>query len=806
MKSKQIPISIAARLIYHLGEQLISDELVALLELIKNSYDADATRCVVKVDSMAETLYGMGTITIQDNGNGMLPYMVENDFLRLATDYKKVNKVSPYYKRRTLGEKGLGRLSYQRLGRFVEVRTVPRIDRLGMAMQPDDERAVFVDGVNCIDITMDWDGFSDSDDISSVYATVTEKRMNNVKYGTAITIKGIRNSNFWELGAEKRRRLQDEILALINPFAEAKSTAAFNLELDVNGEKFLIDSVDEAVVDKLSDVSGHFFFDGHTLTLNAEYKEKYINRQKEEYLKTWARNGFSIAYDKFNISALEKRSFSARLDLESVWEKECQLPAHSVSMLNGSPATEFEFDGSLYIVDKLTANRTEIDKNILDESLFVQKNFQRIGKLWDRISGIYMYRDQFRILPYGKNDWLGLTARSQKSKATILKQGNVSGYIHLNGEKSESIREQTNRQGILEDEYGSNFLLILDKIIVQKLFEWDTAIRRCFTKPKLDAKSGVFWNADKTIGFQYHESPEKVYNIEDKELEKNIEKMKKTSQEITFFDTENIKREVYQLAENVGAFRKASLAIQEDYQQKLSLAGKKLSEYEEIIPLLGQTLIIETATHELSRIYSKLAHSANDLSLYSSKLLPPVPQLAQIVLALRKEISELDLQLNHIMPTQRYKLKDIQNIDLLSFFAKQYIENSAVTKRLEREEIICHALGNTFSVQVSMGNLIVIFDNLVMNSEYWLDKNDVQNKSIYFECSMGNIVRIWDSGLGISKEIENTLFEPFQTMKRDGRGLGLYIVQELLALMGATIELLQERNSYGNRYKFEIAF
>ena len=140
MKSRQIPISIAARLIYHLGEQLISDELVALLELIKNSYDADATRCVVKIDSVAETPYGPGVITIQDNGNGMLPYTVENDFLRLATDYKKVNKVSPFYKRRTLGEKGLGRLSYQRLGRFVQVRTIPRIDRLKENMSTYDKQ------------------------------------------------------------------------------------------------------------------------------------------------------------------------------------------------------------------------------------------------------------------------------------------------------------------------------------------------------------------------------------------------------------------------------------------------------------------------------------------------------------------------------------------------------------------------------------------------------------------------------------------------------------------------------------------
>lgn len=808
MRAKQIPISIAARLIYHLGEQLISDELVALLELIKNSYDADATRCMVKVDSTAETPYGLGLITIADNGNGMLPHTVENDFLRLATDYKKVNKVSPHYKRRTLGEKGLGRLSYQRLGRFVQVRTVPRIERLRQIMSPDDERAIMVEGVNCIDITMDWDGFSDSDDISSVYATVEEKHIGNVKCGTLITIQGIRNSNFWKLSVEKRRRLQDEILALINPFAESKNNAAFNLELDVNGEKFLIDSIDESVVDQLSDVSCHFSFDGCWLTLEAEFKEKYVTRQKERYLKESKDKGFSVICDTFETSAKYHQSFKVNLSDENTWETRCQLAKHSVSLIDGRPAIDFVFDGSMYVVDKLSANRTDIDKNIIEESLFVQKNFRRIGDLWNRIAGVYMYRDQFRILPYGKDDWLGLTQRSQKGKATILKQGNVSGYVHLNGEKSESIREQTNRQGILEDEYGSNFLTILDKIIVEQLFEWDKAVRSSFTAPKLDSDDKIFWNANKTIGFQYYEAVEQKYETIDAKLESTLQKAKKVSTEasLSLFDAEDLKKEVYQLATDVSAFKKVSSDLQKDYQQKLSLTEGKLSEYTEIIPLLGQTLIIETATHELNRIYSNLAQYTSDLSKCSNAFAESIPQLAQIVLLFRKEIAGLDMQLNHIMPTQRYKLKDVQDIDMASFFAKQYVEESAVTKRLEKAHIKCLILGSSFTVKASIGNLIVIFDNLVMNAEYWLDKNDVTKKEIYFECAFGNIVRVWDSGLGISKEIENTLFEPFHTMKRDGRGLGLYIVQELLSLMGSTIKLLDERNSYGNRYKFEIAF
>jgi signal transduction histidine kinase len=180
--------------------------------------------------------------------------------------------------------------------------------------------------------------------------------------------------------------------------------------------------------------------------------------------------------------------------------------------------------------------------------------------------------------------------------------------------------------------------------------------------------------------------------------------------------------------------------------------------------------------------------------------------LTRIVLELNGEISELDLQLNHILPTQRNKLKDIQTIDIKSFLSKQYKEDGAVSKRLAKAGISCSVTGDTFSVQASPGNMIVIFDNLVINSEYWLDKDEITDCKIFFHCSSSNTVQIWDSGLGVAEEIENSLFEPFQTMKRDGRGLGLYIVQELLSLMNAEIELLQERNSIGRRYKFQITF
>lgn len=122
-------LTASARLIMQLGEQLIEDELVALLELIKNAYDADANNVDVDINTNVITPYGKGRIEIKDDGNGMIPSIVRNSFLRLSTSFKEEEKSSIFYHRRVLGKKGIGRLSFQRLGNYITVETLPNIDR-----------------------------------------------------------------------------------------------------------------------------------------------------------------------------------------------------------------------------------------------------------------------------------------------------------------------------------------------------------------------------------------------------------------------------------------------------------------------------------------------------------------------------------------------------------------------------------------------------------------------------------------------------------------------------------------------------
>ena len=66
------------------------------------------------------------------------------------------------------------------------------------------------------------------------------------------------------------------------------------------------------------------------------------------------------------------------------------------------------------------------------------------------------------------------------------------------------------------------------------------------------------------------------------------------------------------------------------------------------------------------------------------------------------------------------------------------------------------------------------------------------------------IIVVWDNGIGISPDIETRLFDPFETKKKEGRGLGLYIAAGNLKYSSSRIRLLNERNQFGNMFKFEI--
>src|SRR5712691_7573098 len=110
-----------ARILRTFGDELISSETVAVIELAKNAYDADATQVLVRFQGPLEI--GQGRIEVIDNGHGMSLETIQTTWMEPATLFRKRQQRSEQYGRRVLGEKGIGRFAASRLANNLEVVT-----------------------------------------------------------------------------------------------------------------------------------------------------------------------------------------------------------------------------------------------------------------------------------------------------------------------------------------------------------------------------------------------------------------------------------------------------------------------------------------------------------------------------------------------------------------------------------------------------------------------------------------------------------------------------------------------------------
>lgn len=177
-KKGQAKIVARARLMQLLGEQLITDEVAAISELVKNAYDADAKQVSVILDHVSEP--EIGYVLIRDDGHGMSFEKVISSWLELGTLSKArgpdlTPRLSESGKRVYLGEKGLGRLSVHKLGLYTEIIT--------KRMNSDVETKLI----------LDWTAFENTkkylDDIPVEWETTGPQLFKKNKSGTQILIK-----------------------------------------------------------------------------------------------------------------------------------------------------------------------------------------------------------------------------------------------------------------------------------------------------------------------------------------------------------------------------------------------------------------------------------------------------------------------------------------------------------------------------------------------------------------------------------------------------------------------------------------
>jgi HSP90 family molecular chaperone len=115
---KKLHFEVDSELLLQLGEELVARRSVALGDLIKNAYDADATEVTVEFRDVSRL---GGQIVVTDNGEGMTFETIQNSWMRIATTGKREEPLSKRFRRPRAGSKGIGRFAARRLAEQLEL-------------------------------------------------------------------------------------------------------------------------------------------------------------------------------------------------------------------------------------------------------------------------------------------------------------------------------------------------------------------------------------------------------------------------------------------------------------------------------------------------------------------------------------------------------------------------------------------------------------------------------------------------------------------------------------------------------------
>ncbi|MGD2250608.1 MAG: ATP-binding protein [Candidatus Methanofastidiosia archaeon] len=188
--------NVDSRLLFELGEKLVTNRAVALAELVKNAYDADATYIEISMKNIKKP---GGTIKIKDDGQGMTLSTFKRTWMRIATIDKEENPISEKYKRKKAGEKGIGRFACRRLSKKLKMMSVAETE----------------DGTKEeLTATFEWPNFTPGSDVNEIPVEYSVKTVDEgTPTGTTLILKNTNDAwTAWDI-----RRLRKELAEYISP-------------------------------------------------------------------------------------------------------------------------------------------------------------------------------------------------------------------------------------------------------------------------------------------------------------------------------------------------------------------------------------------------------------------------------------------------------------------------------------------------------------------------------------------------------------------------------------------------------------
>lgn len=734
--SDELKFRISSGLKNIIGRDLITDEYIAVFELVKNSFDAHAT----EVEIIFENIFsGDGKITIIDNGKGMNYDDLINKWLFVAysakkdgtedIDYRDKIKTRIHY----AGAKGIGRFSCDKLGS--NLRLISKRDELHSKVE---------------EINVDWAKFEENAKDEFVNVSVLHKELDTFSSkfssGTILEISGLRPDSNWS--AEKIIRLKHSLAKLINPF-ESSNNRTFNILVKApEFRKYDSDQTNQ-----------------HN-RINGLVRNNLLEVLKNKTVKIQS----SISEDgKFIITELlDNNNFLYRITEKNV---------------------DFELLSNI-LIELYYTNRKA--KNSFTRAMGIKKSEYGSVFLYKNNIRIYPYGEPF------EDSW-GLDIRQQKRIGDHVGTSELIGRVEISGD-NEEFKETTSRgDGLVKNaSYHQLHSFLINYVLPKLEFYQLKFLKYGINIKKFDNSNTSLQEIVKHISGFKNENLEdleynpNILNIIGYSLNDNnststvlnsIEKIAKQYEDdnlLSMIDKVRVNLEEALITAEIAEeeVKEKDRIITEQTSQNLFLRSIKSQDIEEIVSFMHHIGI------SASNIENEIGSAYQQLSRNGKIDLNELKSIFQFVSLEMKKI----LSITRFATKANFKLfTEETEIDLIKYI-EEYVNNIVKPMRNENLNINVINVGNSKFIGVFRPlEISIIIDNLVSNSFKAKAKNiEISIYSIEKEIR----IIISDDGNGVSSEIQQKIFDIGVTTTPGGSGLGLYHIKKMINDMGGQVKLL----------------
>jgi len=702
-----------ARHIHRLGFELVGKPETALSELIKNAYDADATQ--VSVDFFDFEKSG-GRLIVSDDGHGMTEQVIRDTWMRLSTDDKEENPVSPTFCRSRAGRKGIGRFAVERLGKrlLLETRVAERTEG--------------------IRVFFDWESYSRGTTLASVPNRIERFTKPIEESGTRLIIEDLRDR--WM--QKQLERVRKSVLLLQPPFK-----VAFKHR-------------------NRGDEKGCQPDPGFAVVINGQNHEQHAEE---------------LSLDK-NFLVHRAAVFQGKIDSEGnatflVDSDKINLHEQQQDDMQYLLVGELEFEVSYFHYSSEFISGVSLRKA------------HEIGETY---GGMRIYRDGFRVLPYGEphDDWLKLAYDVGRRNILVPANNfNFFGHIDLSSTKNPLLEETSSREGLIENEAYEEL-----RLCVRRCLEWAAKRVASLRGRKESASQKDFTSHPRRPSEAIQEVLEELadsVDVEDKSISKTLERIKEVNEE------------------------------QQRFEAKVDASEKEHVQYEEMLRILASLGIsIAVFGHEVK---GAITHVRSAISQIEDGLKEKGSLIGDIVAFLESArtdvdgLSELGGYVVDMVDQSKSKNK------------KEIALDTAIRRFIDHFKSHLNARGVEFNISVGPSYLrtlpmhrseidSVLF-NFLTNALKSMERGNSRVRKIRITAQRRDeyaVIGFQDTGGGIAPEIRNRIFNAFFTTSQysedeiagPGAGLGLKIVSDIAVANGGFARVADPEENYACKLEFGV--